>query len=337
MAVSSTTKKWRLLRTWTARHPMWCAWQVTYRCNFRCGFCGYWKDPLGAEPECSLDQIALACRKLDKLGSMFISLAGGEPLIRTDIVPIVEVVARYHVPFITTNGWFVTPQLARRLFQAGLWGVSVSIDYADPAMQDKRRGMPGGFNRAVRALQYLQAARVHPWQRVNVMTVLLHDNLDHIEPLLQLAGRHGAYLMVQPYGMLKTGNDAFRCRHANVAQQLLHLKQRYPNFLSNRHFLARFDEALDGGVPRCRAGSAFFSIDSLGEVSICVEARTQPVGNVYHDGEQVLMRRLRRAGRRNPCTQCWYNCRGEVEMLYHPLGLMRSLPTLLFDRGRAPS
>ncbi len=333
--LGSTAKKWRLLRQWTARYPMWCAWQVTYRCNFRCGFCGYWQDPRGAESEPSADQIGQACRKLDKLGTMLISLAGGEPLLRADIVEIVRKVARFHIPFITTNGWLLTPELARQLFQAGLWGVSVSIDYADPAMHDKRRGAKGAFDRAVRALDYLTAARVHRWQRVNVMTVLLHDNLDHIEPLLRLAARHDAYLMVQPYGMLKTGHDLFCCRQEGVSQRLLNLRQRYRNFLSNPHFLSRFDEALNGGVAGCRAGSAFFSIDSLGEVSSCVEPCATPVGNIYQDDGQVLMRRLRQQARGNNCRQCWYNCRGEVEMLYRPLGLARSLPTLLFDRGRA--
>ncbi len=333
--ISATNKKWRLLRQWTARYPMWCAWQVTYRCNFRCGFCGYWCDPLSTAPEPTVEQIDRACGKLDKLGTTFISLAGGEPLIRDDIVEICHRVARFHISFVTTNGWYLTPELARQLFEAGLWGVSVSIDYADPAMHDKRRGVEGAFERAVRALDYLQAARIHRWQRVNVMTVLLHDNLDHIEPLLQLAARHGAYLMVQPYGVLKTGNPLFRCQQEGVSQRLLELKSRYGNFLSNKVFLRRIDEALNGGVSGCRAGTAFFNIDSLGQVTICVERRAQPVGNLYDDDEQDLIRRLRRDGKANHCQRCWYNCRGEVEMLYHPVGLMRSLPTLLFDRGRA--
>jgi len=45
---------------------------------------------------------------------------------------------------------------------------------------------------------------------------------------------------------------------------------------------------------------------------------------------------MRQASRVNRCRCCWYNCRGEVESLYQPYGLFRSLPTYLFDRGRAP-
>jgi MoaA/NifB/PqqE/SkfB family radical SAM enzyme len=331
--LSSTQKKIRLFRAWSSRHPVWCTWQVTYRCDFRCGFCGYWKDEAANEPEQTLDMFREGSRKLAKLGSLLISLAGGEPLLRHDIVDICRAVCRFHLAFITTNGYYVTPTLARDLFGAGLWGVSVSIDYADPAKHDKRRGVKGAFARAVRALQWLSEARIHPWQRVNLMCVLLHDNLDQVEPLIRLAAEHDAYFMVQPYGQRKTGSGHF-VHGMGVSETLVELHCKYRNFLSNRYFLSRFDEALNGGVPGCKAGTAFFNIDSTGDIAICVERRGGAVANLYRDAASVIVQRLRGAARRNTCRDCWYNCRGEVEMLYDPVAIFRSLPTFFFDTGR---
>jgi len=335
--LSSTEKKWRLLRTWAGRHPVWCAWQVTYRCNFRCRFCNYWA--LGSLPEEELPVSAYAegARKLAALGTLLISLAGGEPLLRTDLARIVRVVARYHFPFVTTNGWLVTPAAAKELMRAGLWGVSVSIDYADPDRHDARRGMVGAWEQAWRAVEMFSAARVHPWQRVNVLAVLMEDNLQDMEELLRMSSRRNAYFMVQPYGRLKTGSPVYAHRNGPVSQRLLGLRRRYRNFLSNPNYLGRFDAFLGGGVPNCRAGRAFFNIDESGQVAICVERRHQPVGNLFSDDIFALCRRLRQAARENRCRMCWYNCRGEIESLYHPLGLVKSLPTLLFDRGRAPA
>jgi MoaA/NifB/PqqE/SkfB family radical SAM enzyme len=332
--ISATGKKLRLFRQYAARNPMWCAWQVTYRCNFRCGFCQYWRDPMGDMPEQTLEQFEVGSRKLAKLGTMFISLAGGEPLLRDDIVELARLVCRQHVCFMTTNGWGMTPDLARDLFAAKLWGVSLSLDYADAATHDRRRGMPGAFDQAVRAMDYLRAARRWPWQRVNVMTVLMHDNLDQIEPLLKLSADHGAYLMVQPYCYRKTGSHKFEHNNGQVGPYLLDLKRRYRNFLSHPIFLGKFDQALNGGVPGCQAGRAFFNIDSTGDIAICVEQRHRPVANLFRDHEQTIVRRLRDGARGNRCTDCWYNCRGEVEMLMRPWSLALSLPELLFDRGR---
>jgi len=333
--ISSVSKKWRLFRTWASGHPLWCSWQVTYRCNFRCRFCHYWHDPLGVAGEPDVAQFAIAARRLASFGTMLISLAGGEPLLRTDLPEIVSAIGEYHFPFVTTNGWFVTPQVARDLMKAGAWGVSVSIDYADPRRHDARRFMDGAWHQAWRAVELLSSARVHKFQRVNVIAVLMDDNLDDIEPLLAMAAEREAYFMVQPYGQLKTGSKAFSHTNGPVSPYLLRLRRRWSNFLSNPRYLARFDEFLAAGVPRCRAGRAFFNIDSTGDVAICVERKSTPVANLYRDQIGTIRDRLRADARNNRCASCWYNCRGEVEALYRPVGLAWSLPRLLLDRGAA--
>ncbi len=287
-------------------------------------------------PEQTVEQFAYGARQLARAGSLFISLAGGEPLVRDDIVQVARAVARWHLPFITTNGYEMTPELAQDLYDAGLWGISISIDYADAKQHDRRRGVKGAFDRAVHALECLAKAKRQDWQRANLMAVLMHDNLDQIEELIKLAAQYGAYFMVQPYSRLKTGDEHFICRDPKASEHLLELRKKYPNMLSNPKFLSRFEQALNGGVPGCKAGRAFYNIDSLGDVAICVERRSVPVGNLYKDNIFEIYRRMREESRVNTCKACWYNCRGEVESLYDPYGLFRSLPTYLFDRGRAP-
>jgi len=265
-----------------------------------------------------------------------VSLAGGEPTLRTDLPEIVEAVGRYHFPFITTNGWFITSETAKSIMRSGAWGVSVSIDYADPTRHDRARGMGGAWKQAWNAVELLSEARVHRFQRVNVIAVLMSDNIDDMDELVAMAGRRGAYFMVQPYGHLKTGSRAYEHNDGEVSTKLLELRSAHPNFLSNPHYLARFDQFLKGGIPGCRAGRAFFNIDSNGDIARCVESRAYPVANIYRDSSQVIHQRLRAAARNNSCRFCWYNCRGEIESLYRVNSLLKSLPTLLFDRGRAP-
>ncbi len=325
-----------MFRAFAGKYPLWLAWQVTYRCNFRCGFCGYWKSPEGAEPEQTVEQFEYGAKQLGRVGSMLISLAGGEPLLREDLVDIIKVVARYHLPFVTTNGYLLTREMAADIYEAGIWGVSVSVDYADAAKHDRRRGMKGAFARAVEALDHLARGRRHRWQRLNLMAVLMHDNFEDMEELARLAHQYNAYLMIQPYCKLKTGDEQFMCRDDDISEKLLELRRRLPNFLSNPYFLGQFGEALNGGVPNCLAGRSFFNIDSQGDVAICVEKRGQPVGNLYKDDIIALFQRMRPVHKTNRCRQCWYNCRGEVESIYRPYGLFRSLPTYVFDRGRAP-
>ncbi|MFQ5806882.1 MAG: radical SAM/SPASM domain-containing protein [Phycisphaerae bacterium] len=337
VARSPVHKKLQLFRAWSGGYPVWCSWQVNYRCNFWCNFCHYWRDPMGDAPEMTLEQFQNGAEKLSELGTLLVSLAGGEPLIRPDIVDIVRAVGRYHFTFLTTNGWFVTKELAEELFGAGLWGVSISLDYADPERHDRKRGRPGAFERALAAVERFGRARRYKWQRVNWLSVLLEDNLDQLEPMIEMAARRGAYFMVQPYCAQKTGSKRFVHKGASVSEYLLHLRRQHPNFLSNPYFLERFDQALNGGVRGCKAGRGFFNIDSTGDIAVCVEKRACPVANLFEHSAREIVGRLHAEGTPSRCTACWYNCRGEIESLYHPWGLIKSLPTYLFDRGRAPS
>lgn len=336
MARSPVQKKLQLFRAWALRNPVWCSWQVNYRCNFRCGFCHYWHDPMGDQPETTPEQFLAGAEKLSELGTILVSLAGGEPLIRPDIVDIARAVGQYHFTFITTNGWFVTKELAEELFGVGMWGVSISIDYADRQRHDAKRGMTGAFERALDAIDHFSRARRYKWQRVNWMSVLLEDNIDQIEPMIEMAAERGAYFMIQPYCVRKTGSQHFLYKGKTVGEYLLHLRRKHANFLSNPYFLARFDQALNGGVPGCKAGRGFFNIDSTGDIAVCVEERARPVANLFRHSAREIVRRLHADDTPVHCTACWYNCRGEIESLYNPWGLIKSLPTYLFDRGRPP-
>jgi MoaA/NifB/PqqE/SkfB family radical SAM enzyme len=326
-SLSAWSKKARLLRAYVARRPVWCAWQVTYRCNFRCRICSYWREPHAAAEELSVAEFERGAANLARSGSMLINLAGGEPLLRDDLPDIIAALARRHFPFLTTNGWAVRPDLAHELWRAGMWGASVSIDYTD-ARHDDQRGRPGALDAARRAVEILRDTRTAPHQRVNIMAVLTAENQADIEDVVRLAASLGVHFMVQPYGILKTG-DASHRPQAPVAGRLLDLRRRYRGFLSNPYFLSRFNAALDGGVGGCRAGAATFNIDQSGMVAKCVEDRGNPIGSVVDTPMSTLVARLRERHRSNRCRACWYNCRGEVEALYSPRGLFASLPMLL--------
>jgi MoaA/NifB/PqqE/SkfB family radical SAM enzyme len=326
-------KKFRIFSRFFMGRPVWCTWQVTYRCNFNCAFCDYWKRRVKPSDELSVADIERGSRNLAGISSLMISIGGGEPFLRPDLPYVIEALARYHMPLITTNGWCVTRAAARSAYQAGLWGASVSLDYADEERHDRARGVKGAYLRALKALEYFSEERSGRFQRVNVMAVLMRDNVDEIEPLIQLAARYGAFFMVQPYCGLKGGRRKFGS-DVDVAKRLLDLRGKYENFISNKYFLERFDLANDGGVPGCRAGKGFFNIDNFGRVAKCVEDLDHPIGNVVSDPPQDILSRLNAAWQANTCRSCWYNCRGEIEALYTPRGFLNAMPVVLSTWSR---
>ncbi len=329
------SKKWRLLKAYLTDQPVWVTWQVTYNCNYGCSFCTYWKNDFTPDEENTLEDFVIGSRKLSELGSLIVSLAGGEPMLRRDIHSIVGVLAQDHFPYLTTSGSGMTFKRARQLWEAGLWGCSVSVDYADPEKHARHRGVKFAFERAVKAIEQLLEARTDTsYQRVQIISVLTDDNLAEMPALCQLARDLGVYWQVQPYSVMKTGNESQR-HLAGASEMLLGLKKLYPETVhSNRVYLERFDEAANDGIDGCIAGKAMFNIDNRMVVSKCVEFNeSEPLGSLRTNSMQEVLVRLREAHAANTCTACWYSCRGEVEVLYSPRGFMHSLPSLLWQSG----
>ena len=114
---------------------------VTDRCNFRCPYCMP-KARFGPGHRFLPRAEALDAREIVRLAGVFASLGvtkirltGGEPLLRPDLVEIVEGIAKLGVPDIalTTNGALLR-RWAFRLRDAGLQRVTVSLDSLDPAV-----------------------------------------------------------------------------------------------------------------------------------------------------------------------------------------------------------
>lgn len=320
---SSTKKKARLVKAFFTGAPIWCTWQVTPRCASYCLFCEHRAD--GASLELDTEGCRRVGSALTEMGSLVVSLSGGDPFLRADLAEIVATLAATHFPLVTTHGWLVTREKARALWQAGLEAASVTLDHADPDRQDAAAGVAGAHARAVAALDAFAAERTRASQQVNVKARLQAADLSGLPALLSLAADHGATVSVEPSFPLPQGGGA------GMAARLRETKSRHPNLRTGSFFLDRIDQALAEGVPGCQAGRAFFNVDHRGRVSKCLEFQgpEDACGDLSRDRMAAVVPRLRAAQAANTCRACWYGSRGEVEGLYTVRGFLGGLGSLV--------
>ena len=114
---------------------------VTDRCNFRCVYCMP-REVFGDDYAFLPRRELLSSEEITRVASLFVArgvrkirITGGEPLLRKDIERLIEMLARLPGVEITltTNG-VLLPKLARRLKDAGLHRVTVSLDALDDAL-----------------------------------------------------------------------------------------------------------------------------------------------------------------------------------------------------------
>jgi MoaA/NifB/PqqE/SkfB family radical SAM enzyme len=326
-------KKARLVGAYFKGQPIWCTWQVTPRCGSFCVFCEHRAE--GASGELDLDGCRRVVDALGRLGSLVVSLSGGDPFLRSDLAEVVGELARSHFPLVTTHGWLVTREKARALWQAGLDAASVTLDHADPARHDAAVGLPGAHARAVSALEALSAERTRASQQVNVKARLFGEDLSGLPALLALAAEHRASVSVEPVFPLPTPgastNGGAAPGRPSTTTMLRELKARHPNLRTGNFFLERLDQAFGEGVPGCQAGRAFFNVDHRGHVSKCLEFRgpEDRAGDFTKDAPPAVLPRLRAIQAANTCRACWYASRGEVEGLYTVRGFLGGLAELV--------
>jgi MoaA/NifB/PqqE/SkfB family radical SAM enzyme len=260
---------------------------------------------------------------------LVISMAGGEPLLRRDLPEIAALLAKDHFFTLITNGWYLTKELAERLYQAGTLDIHVSLDYADPEKHDRMRGRQGAFDRAVAALALLREIRPDRRRRVHMMTVLMDDNVEELDGLLRLAEELDVTFELSLYSH-RRGEKPVRYPREDVVARLLSLKRQYPRFLSPASYLRSFDVATQtGDLSPCRGGDRFFNINHRGGVSRCIDTNNCEVGDARTDPLAGLLSRLQALQESERCNQCWTSCRGFADVLKHPTSIVPLIPRFL--------
>ncbi len=161
---------------------------VTDRCDFRCVYCMAEEMTFLPRHEIlSLEELERVANAFVALGVKKIRLTGGEPLIRRDILKLVQALGQIEglELVLTTNGSHLT-QMAQPLKAAGVQRINISLDSldADKFRQLTRTGdLP-------QVLSGIHAAKQAGFKRVKLNTVILRGrNDDEILPLVEFARR----------------------------------------------------------------------------------------------------------------------------------------------------
>jgi cyclic pyranopterin phosphate synthase len=111
---------------------------LTPKCNLSCIYC-HKEGEKSPKDQLSAEDIAEILRVAAKFEIRSVKFTGGEPLLRPDLVQIVQSVPAGMESSLTTNGTLLT-DLARDLKTSGLKRVNVSIDSLNPETYKKITG-----------------------------------------------------------------------------------------------------------------------------------------------------------------------------------------------------
>ena len=281
---------------------------LTYRCNERCVHCYLDHDDHGemttAEILHLLDEMAAA-------GVFFLTISGGEILMRKDFFEILEHAhARTFCTKLKTNGIMIHDAEAARIRALGVESVQISIYSHRPEIHDAITKVPGSLQRSIDAIRLLRNHGI----RVDMANVLMIHNARDYPGVKALAAELGAQFLIDPTVTPMMDGDR-SILSLNVDEAALRQVFHDEGIAGNVAELCAVPHGQPGeddldSLP-CSAGHTACYVSPYGDVYPCVQFPL-PSGNVrrtkfidiWRDSPQLNEVRSIRLRDMPSCSQC---------------------------------
>lgn len=171
--------------------PLHVAHSVTFKCNLRCNYCGWWDRKYY---EMTTKEVKRAMKELAQLGAVSWGFSGGEPLIRKDINELIDYGNKLgFITNLTTNGLLVKNHI-NSLKKLDL--MTVSIDGPEK-VHDAIRGK-GSFEKAIEAIKLAKNNNINISASVVLSNVNLENDCRGLKELLSIFKQLKCKFLVQP-------------------------------------------------------------------------------------------------------------------------------------------
>jgi len=326
--------------------PFMVSYSITTKCNLKCKHCYSDSVDLPSPDELSTDDAFQLMDDLSGWGIGLLIIDGGEPLCREDLLDVVKYASSKGIrTTIGSNGTLIDEAMARKMLDAGVMSVAISVDGADARTHNSFRGVSGTFEQTFKGIEACRTVGL-PFQ---FNMVIRKENISQLEDLLRLAVNSGANA-AEFFDLVAAGRAKRECE-----EQVLSLDERqramdwlaeaqedcpilirvpacpmYPLLLQEkriqpRHFPAQMLQRIPYYGRGCAAGMpmGYVMVKSNGEVNPCMllqinlgNIREQSIISIW-ENSSVLAELRQRELLKGECGDCSHRgtcsgCRGRA-------------------------
>lgn len=309
--------------------PVLVNFAVTRRCNLRCIHC-YSEAVREPHPkELTTEEAKDLIIDVAKTGVKMLIFDGGEPTLREDLPELVKIAYDNGlIPLLGTNGAddVLTKTLLRKLREAGIKAIAISLDGVNPKTHDEFRGVEGVWEKTLKGINNAREVGV-PFQ----INIAVHrKNFNELPALIDLAKKLGA-IAVEIFDFVAVGRGREHVDYELLDEERIKLvryiiKRQFEEEIpiriiavpqywiealketeNKREYLSRFTQTC------CAAGRRYATILYDGTVYPCMLLPI-PLGNIRDKRfseiwrESEILNKLRDPRfLRGRCRDCKYN------------------------------
>jgi len=326
--------------------PFMVSYSITTKCNLKCKHC-YSESIDEPDPdELSTEEALQLMDDLSNWGIGLLVIDGGEPLCREDLLDVVKYASAKGIrTTLGSNGTLIDETMAKKMLDAGVRSIAISVDGVDAQTHDSFRGTSGAFEQTFKGIEACRNTGL-PFQ---FNMVIRKGALSQLEDMLRLAVDSGANA-AEFFDLVAAGRAKQECRdqvlsHDERKQAMEWLAQAqedcpivirvpacpmYPLLLKEkriqpRHFPVEMLQRVPYYDRGCAAGMpmGYVMVKSNGDVNPCMllqvklgNIREQSIISIW-ENSPVLAQLRQRELLKGACGDCSYKdtcsgCRGRA-------------------------
>lgn len=294
--------------------PLKISMNITKKCNLRCKQCfsdsGEMKDN-----ELTTKEIFNLFDDMHSYGTFFICIGGGEPLIRDDILDILQYGKSKQLSIsIVSNGLLLTKELINELNKCDLDTIWISLEGLEKN-HDFLRGR-GTYQKAISALLLLKK---YSNSKTAIRVSLSKYNINEYKEIIKLAEKYSVDILrftpLMEFGRAKDQNFTIsQKQYIQFLKEIQNIKSNvkiiHPNVIDCGKF---WISSSDFG---CHCGKETVWIDEVGNYFPCIFlGESYTIGNIKKDSYIDLWKKsleITTVKGNDTCKQCnnYLNCRG---------------------------
>jgi len=271
------------------KYALDCAiWEFTLACNLRCSHCGSSAGQARSD-ELSTDEAFELCEMLASVGCKEVCLMGGEPLLRSDFIPVSKCVQQLGMKLSIVSNGMIIDRFARGISDLDPEVVGISVD----GMKDSHEGIrgKGTWDKAVGAVDMLRDNGV----QTTVITTVSKLNFRDLPRMREFLAPKGVNWQIQtamPFGNfnreLTLSPEEFYATALFIVKEGLRDRSERMR-IAGAHCYGYFSKVLPGSTWKgCTAGRSTIGITSDGGIVGCLS-----MGNDRYIEGNVRERHLR--------------------------------------------
>ncbi len=298
--------------------PYIVSWNLTGQCNLFCPHC-YMDARERAAGELTTQEAKGVIDGLHRLNpNIMLVLTGGEPMLRDDIYELVEYSADHgFITVMGSNGTLLTKDNLKRLKNAGLKGLGISIDSVSPTYHDSFRLYYGAWNLSTEALKFGREVDL----QTQVDVTVTDRNYNDIEEFVEMAIRLGAKA-VNFFFLVCTGRARKEFisteNYETVLRKIASISDTEKRIMVRARcaphiyrILHEDNVHIPQGTRGCLAGRLYMRVDPVGNVTACPympdtlgNVKDRSIVDIWTDSQKLTL--LRDGQYKGRCGRCEY-------------------------------